>query len=119
MGRRQGSRNALIRVTFDLIAELAGGIRGDTVKRYAQRGQFDPRDLDSVLTWVNSRRQRQGEPLIGLPDGDNPAVSDDDTAANDTPLTSSLTDDPWDRFLSGLPVYVPRLARYLSVYDIP
>ena len=115
MSRPKGSRNTLIRLDYDVIGALVG-VRGDTVKRYAQRGQFDPRDLDSVLSWVNSRRPRQGEPLIGLSD-DNPAVSDDDTAANDTPVEALPLDDPWSRFLSGLPVYIPPLGQFRSIYD--
>lgn len=110
MARPQGSRNVLVRVTFDTIGELAGGIRGDTARRYAQRRLYDPRDLDSLLSWVNRRRAARGLALIGLPDGDNPAVSDD-TAANDTP------DDPWGRFLAGFSVYVPTLGQYRSLYD--
>ncbi len=117
MSRPKGSRNTLIRLDYDVIGDLAG-VRGDTVKRYAQRGQFDPRDLEAVLRWINERRQRQGEPLIGLPDGDYQTASDDDTAANDTPLASSLTDDPWSQFLRGLPVYIPTLGQYRSIYDM-
>ncbi|MFC1596322.1 hypothetical protein ACFL5Q_00050 [Planctomycetota bacterium] len=108
MARPEGSRNALIRVTYDTIAEMAGGITGNTARRYAQRGQFDPRDLDSLLTWVNSRRKRQGEPLIGMPTDNAPQAD-----SNDRP------DDPWSRFLAGLPVYVPTLGQHLSIYDIP
>ncbi len=111
MGRPKGSRNVLVRVTFDVIAELAGGIRGDTVKRYAQRGQFDPRSLEAVMEWINRRRAAQGWPLIGLP-GDYQTACDDDTAANDTP------DDPWGRFLSGAKVYVPTLGQYRSLNDV-
>jgi hypothetical protein len=64
---------------------MAGGIRGDTARRYAQRGLFDSRDLDSVLAWVNGRRAAQGLALIGLPDGDTPAVSDDTPTPVETP----------------------------------
>ena len=56
MARPQGSRNALIRVTYDTIAEMAGGITGDTARQYARRGEYDSRDLESVLRWVNARR---------------------------------------------------------------
>ena len=70
MARPKGSRNALIRITYDDIGRLAG-IAGDTARQYAQRGQFDPRNLDTVLAWVNTRRQRLGLPMIGVPDGDN------------------------------------------------
>ena len=69
MGRPKGSRNALIRITYDDIGRLAG-IAGDTARQYAQRGQFAPRNLDSLLAWVNARRQRLGMPMIGVPDGD-------------------------------------------------
>ena len=54
MARPKGSRTVLVRITYDTIGELAGGITGDTARQYAQRGQFNPRDLDSALTWVNA-----------------------------------------------------------------
>jgi hypothetical protein len=77
MGRVKGSRNTLIRITYDTIGELASGITGDTARQYAQRGQFDPRNLDSLLAWVNARRTMKGLPTIGR------VVSDEDL-----PITS-------------------------------
>ena len=68
MGRPEGSRNTLIAITYDTIGELAGGIAGDTARQYAQRGQFDPRSLDSLLEWLNARRTTKGLPMIGIPD---------------------------------------------------
>ncbi len=62
--------HALIRITYDTVGELTG-IAGDTARQYAQRGQFDPRNISSVLCWVNARRQRLGLQMIGVPDGDN------------------------------------------------
>ena len=111
MTRPRGSRNRLVSLDYDAIAEMVGGITGDTARRYAQRGEYDARNLESILRWVNGRRAARALPLIGLPDGDNPAVCDD-TAANDTP------DDPWRRFLSGAEVYVPTLGEYRSLYDM-
>jgi hypothetical protein len=64
--RPKGSRNTLVKIDYDVIGRLAG-ISGGTAKAYAQRGEYDSRDLSSLLSWVNSRRQRQGEPLIGMP----------------------------------------------------
>jgi hypothetical protein len=104
--RTKGSRNTLIRVTYDDIGELVG-VLGNTAKKYAQRGQFDPRDLDSLLSWVNTRRAAQGLPLIGLPDDDNPAVSDD----TPTPVEASLAEDTRGRVLAGL-VYDPMTGGY-------
>ena len=49
MARPKGSRTVLVRITYDTIGELAGGITGDTARQYAQRGRFDSRDLDSLL----------------------------------------------------------------------
>ena len=77
MARPKGSRTVLVRITYDTIGELAGGIAGDTARQYAQRGQFNPRELDSALTWVNARRTAKGLPLIGL--ATDEAVSDDDS----------------------------------------
>ena len=67
MARPKGGRTVLVRITYDTIGELAGGIAGDTARQYAQRGQFDSRSLDSLLTWINVRRTEMGLPLIGLP----------------------------------------------------
>ena len=64
--RNRGSRNALIKIDYDVIGQLAG-IAGDTAKQYAHRGEYDSRSLDSVLRWVNGRRAAKGLPLIGLP----------------------------------------------------
>ena len=112
MSRPQGSRNRLVSLTYDTIAEMAGGITGDTARRYAQRGEYDARSLASVMEWINRRRASQGLPLIGIPDGDYQTASDDDTAANDTP------DDPWGRFLAEAEVYIPTIGEYRSLYDM-
>ncbi len=32
------------------------GIASDTAKQYAYRGEYDPRNLDSLLRWINERR---------------------------------------------------------------
>ncbi len=50
----------------------------NTARQYAQRGQFNSRDLDSALTWVNARRTAKGLPLIGLPTNTSEDHSDDD-----------------------------------------
>ncbi|TWU14524.1 hypothetical protein CA54_33910 [Symmachiella macrocystis] len=81
MARPKGSRTILVRITYDTFGELAGGIAGDTARQYAQRGQFNPRDLDSSLTWVNARRTAKGLPLIGLATEVSEAVSDEDLEA--------------------------------------
>lgn len=77
MARPKGSRTVLVRITYDDIGRLAG-IAGDTAKQYAQRGQFDSRDLDSLLTWVNDRRTKKRRPLIGLPSNTSEDHSNDD-----------------------------------------
>ena len=81
MARPKGSRTVLVRITYDTIGELAGGIAGDTARQYAQRGQYDSRDLESVLRWVNARRTAKGLPLIGLPTDVGEAVSDEGSEA--------------------------------------
>ena len=107
MARPKGSRTVLVRITYDTIGKLAGGIAGDTAKQYAQRGQFDSRDLDSLLTWINARRTAKGLPLIGLPSDVGEAVSDDDSAA----VTRETTFSPTTRTSRGL-FYDPRTASY-------
>ena len=88
MARPKGSRNTLIAITYDTIGELAGGIAGDTARQYAQRGQFAPRDIESVLCWVNARRTTKGLPPIGLPTGR--VVSDEDLATTSTPAPPEM-----------------------------
>ena len=104
MARPKGSRTTLIAVNFDTLGRLSG-LTGNTVRQYAQRGQFNPRDLDSALTWVNSRRRANGQPLIGLPTDE--AVSDEDSEAvtRETPLC------PPTRTSRGL-FYDPLTASY-------
>ena len=103
MARPKGSRTVLVRFTYDTIGELAGGITGDTARQYAQRGQFDSRDLDSALTWVNARRTAKGLPLIGLPSDVGEAVSDEDSeAVTSTPAPVQ----------TGLLIYNPMTACY-------
>ena len=83
MARPKGSRTVLVRITYDDIGRMAG-IAGDTARQFAQRGQFDSRDLDSLLTWVNARRARKGLPLVGHPDtkpNRTLSYSDDDSGA--------------------------------------
>ncbi len=89
MARPQGSRNVLVRITYDDIGRLAG-ISGNSAKQYANRGEFDSRSLDSAVTWINARRAAKGLPLIGLPAdiaSEAEAYSDDDTpeAVGSTP----------------------------------
>lgn len=60
--RPTGSRNTLISIDYDVIGQLAG-IAGDTAKQYAHRGEYDPRNLESVLQWVNGRRAAKGTAL--------------------------------------------------------
>ena len=106
MARPKGSRTILVRITYDTIGELAG-IAGNTVRQYAQRGQFNPRDLDSALAWVNARRTAKGLPLIGLPTDVGEAVSDDDSQVvrRETPF------NPPTRTSRGL-YYDPLTASY-------
>jgi hypothetical protein len=56
----------LIRIDYDVIGHLAG-IAGETASQYAHRGEYDPRNLENVLRWVNGRRAAKGVSLIGAP----------------------------------------------------
>ena len=102
--RNKGSRNALIKIDYDFIGQLAG-IAGDSAKQYAHRGKYDSRSLDSVLRWVNGRRAAKGLHMIGLPsenatDAEN--CSDDNSNMISTPAPPPL--DLWggyDPLLGG------------------
>ena len=105
--RIKGSRNTLIRINYDTIGFMAG-LAGDTAKQYAHRGEYDPRNLENVLRWVNGRRAAKGLPLIGLPsvnatDAEN--CSDGSSNMSPTPAPPPLD-------LSG--GYDPLLGGYRS-----
>jgi hypothetical protein len=103
--RQKGSRNTLVRIDYDVIGQLAG-IAGDTAKQYAHRGEYDPRSLESILSWINGRRSANELPLIGLP-------SENATDAEDCADGGSYV-----RFASTLPTpslsggYDPLLGGY-------
>ncbi len=73
-GRKKGTHNRLIIVTYQEIADWAR-LSVRTCQEYAYRGYFDPRDLESVLQWINTRRQAAGKQMIGIPT--KPEGSDD------------------------------------------
>jgi len=54
-------------LTYSQIAEWTG-LKLSTVQAYGARKVFQPRNLVSVLQWVNARRARRGLPLIGAPE---------------------------------------------------
>jgi hypothetical protein len=63
---RGGQRFAAI--TYALLGKWAG-LKASSVRKYANRGEFEPDDMDSALQWVNTRRQAKHLPLIGIPAG--------------------------------------------------
>lgn len=112
MTRPKGSRNRLVTLDYDSIGALVGiRIRGNTAKRYAQRGQYDSRSLEGVLRWINGRRQQQGLPLIGIPDGE--VVSDD----TPTPVETPPPDDTRGHVLAGGLVYDPMPGEFQGLDD--
>lgn len=106
MARPKGSRTTLIAVNFDTLGRLSG-LTGNTVRQYAQRRQFNPRDLDSALAWVNARRNAKGLQLIGLPTDVGAGDSDDDSEA----VTRETPFSPLTRTSRGL-YYDPLTASY-------
>ena len=96
MARPKGSRTVLVRITYDDIGRLAG-IAGDTARQYARRGEYDSRNLESVLCWVNNRRGATGQPPIGLVTGNDSeaeAYSDDAPEAVANMLARTETGSP-------------------------
>jgi hypothetical protein len=98
-----------VSLDYESIGELAG-VRGNTARAYANRHEYNSRNLTSVMEWINRRRAARGLPLIGLPDGDN-QVSDDtatpvETAENIKPtaIEGGLTYDPAIGGFRGLDV---------------
>ena len=115
MARPKGSRNRLVSSDYDSIGRLVG-IRGSSARSYANRGQYNSRDLDSLLSWINRRRAAQGLPLIGLPDGDYQTVSDD-TAVNGTPVEALPLQGTGRRVLAGGLVYNPATGEFRGFDD--
>lgn len=105
--RSKGSRNTLIRIDYDTIGRMAG-VAGDTAKQYAHRGEYDSRNLENVLWWVNGRRAAKGLPLIGLPS----VNATDAENCSDGSTNLSLTPAPPPLDLSG--GYDPLLGGYRS-----
>ncbi|MFN7293094.1 MAG: hypothetical protein ACK5YR_15695 [Pirellula sp.] len=88
--RSKGSRNTLIRIDYDTIGRMAG-VAGDTAKQYAHRGEYDPRNLENVLQWVNGRRARRGLPLVGVPsENGSAAEADSPVVSKPAPLQNGL-----------------------------
>lgn len=69
-------------LTYPRIAKLTGYAM-QTVWKYANRGDFDARDLESCLIWINERRKSKGWELIGIP-GKAPELPNMDTSENET-----------------------------------
>lgn len=112
MARPKGSRTVLVRITYDTIGELAGGMAGNTARQYARRGEYDSRNIESVIYWVNARRTAQRLPPIGLvTDSASKAHSDDDAPrpVNDTPVEVSV--------LAGGLVYDPTIGEFRGLDD--
>jgi hypothetical protein len=102
--RPTGSRNTLIRIDYDVIGRLAG-IAGGAAKQYAYRGEYDPRNLENVLQWVNGRRAAKGLPLLGLPTRNAPeplecGVGDSNVSLPYAPAPLRLTGG-YDPLLGG------------------
>lgn len=65
-GRKKGTHNRLITVTYQEIAEWAG-LSVKSCQDYACRGDFDKKNLESILQWVNARLTLAGKPMFGIP----------------------------------------------------
>ena len=61
----RGAEGTLFRVTYSDIARLSGLSRW-TVRSYAGRHKYNPRDLESVLRFCNAHRAKNGIGPIGL-----------------------------------------------------
>ena len=64
--RRGRGGQRLWTLTYGQIAEWTGQTVG-AVRKCSQRGEFERDNLDSVLKFVNSKRERSGKPMIGVP----------------------------------------------------
>jgi hypothetical protein len=77
MARNKGDEDILWILNYSHIAKWAG-LKVSTVRTYSQQGQFDRKDIESVLEWVNTRRKSKELPLIGIP-AENSSASPMDT----------------------------------------
>jgi len=60
----KGAEKRLCSLTYSQIADWVG-LESRSVQQYASRGDFDPKSVESVLSWVNGRRSAKGLPMIG------------------------------------------------------
>jgi len=81
--KKAGSEKHLAHLTYSQIATWAK-LAPRSVIQYASRGDFDTASIESVLKWVNARRQRLGLPLIGEP----PAPAEN-SSENFRPISAS------------------------------
>lgn len=56
---RERGPEVLIEVTYPLLSEITG-LPVATLRTYAHRGAFNPRDLGSVVTFIAKRKSREG-----------------------------------------------------------
>lgn len=63
-GRPAGAEACLWKLTYSQIANWSG-VSNKTIRNAVWRKEFDPRDIESVLRWVNRRRLRRGLGLVG------------------------------------------------------
>jgi len=87
-----GAQKKLCHLTYSQIAEWVG-LAPRSVIQYASRGEFKSDDLESVLRWVNARRQVRGLPMIGVPTETPPESTDSPTVENQ-PKSDRIADEP-------------------------
>lgn len=95
MPTRAGAGNILWALRYEQIAKWAG-LKLNSVRTYANRGEFEASDIDSVLKWVNARRAKQGLPMIGIPEknipSDQPENPSEGVGSTETPENTGETD---------------------------
>ena len=74
---RRGKGNVLWVLTYQQIADWTG-LSLNSVRTYGQRKEFERKDIDSVLRWVNRRRSARGLPLIGVESADDGQIQKTD-----------------------------------------
>ena len=74
--RKTRGQKRLATITYGQLAEWTGLAEG-SIRNAVHQGRMDAKSLDSILRWVNERREKAGLPMIGdhtqpIPETDTP-----------------------------------------------
>jgi len=93
--RKPRGEARLASITYSQIAEWTG-LSLHTVRSYAQRGIIDTDSVETVLQWVNARRQAKGQTLIGQPENNAEVDTLENGKQDLTPIIPTVCDSGYN-----------------------